>query len=191
MKRFIKRRFPLGLSLLVCLIAGKLLLSSAYLRLGPSLQPFYNTVLAEEKQQVEGLDPAGENRKLAEMLRKKEQELKDREIRLARQEQELVPLKEEIDRKLEELEEIQTQLTLFAKDLAEREEALNSARMEHLVSLYSAMAPAKAAEIMDKLNLETVVLILSQMRGKIAGQILAVMDPEKGAKISERLSRQN
>ena len=82
-------------------------------------------------------------------------------------------------------------LTLFAKQLAEREEALNSAKIGHLVSLYSAMDPAKAAQIMDKLKLDTVVLILSKMRGKIAGQILAAMDTEKGALISEKLSKPN
>jgi len=175
--------------ILVFLIVGKLLISGVYLHLSPFLHPFDNVVLAEEEKQAKAPDLSEENRKMAEMLRKKEQELKDREALLAKREQELLPLKKEIDQKLEDLNEIQTQLTLFAKQLAEREEALNSAKIGHLVSLYSAMDPAKAAQIMDKLNLDTVVLILSKMRGKIAGQILAALETEKGALISEKLSK--
>jgi len=173
------------------LIAGKLLISGLILRLVPVPPSLDNVVLAEVQKQTDEPDPAEVNRELAAMLKKKEQELNDREDRLSRREQELAPLKEEIDRKLEELNEIQSRLTLFAKKLAEREEALNSAKLEHLVSLYSAMDPAKAAEIMNKLKLDTVVLILGQMKGKVAGKILGVMDAEKGALISEKLSHLN
>ena len=58
-----------------------------------------------------------------------------------------------------------------------------------LVALYSAMEPAKAASIMAKLNMNTVVRILANMKGKSAGKILAMMDPERGATISENLSQ--
>lgn len=51
------------------------------------------------------------------------------------------------------------------------------------------MEAANAASIMDKLQIDTIVLILSNMKGKSAGQILAMMNPEKGALISERLSK--
>ena len=179
------------LLILVFLLVGKLLMSGIYLHLSPFSHPLDNIVLAEEEKQAKLPDLSEQNRQMSEMLRKKEQELKDREAELDKREKELLPLKKEIDQKLEELDEIQTQLTLFAKQLAEREEALNSAKIGHLVSLYSAMDPAKAAKIMDKLNLDTVVLIMSKIRGKIAGQILAAMDTEKGAVISERLSKPN
>ena len=93
------------------------------------------------------------------------------------------------DAKIEELNELQTRLTLFAKDLADREEALKDSKITHLVALYSSMEPARAAVIMDRLNMDTIVRILSNMKGKVAGQILAAMDPGKGATISERLSK--
>jgi flagellar motility protein MotE (MotC chaperone) len=168
---------------------GKILISGLYLHLAPDARPFGNIVLADEKNQNQPPDLIEENRQLAQRLKKKEQELKDWEFQLNKREQELEPLKKEIDLKLEELDEIQTRLTLFAKELAEREEALNSAKLGHLVSLYSAMDPNRAAAIMTKLNLDTVVRIMSQMKGKVAGQILAVMDVEKGAKISEKLTQ--
>lgn len=122
-------------------------------------------------------------------LNKKEQELNEREMELERRENNMLPLKNEIDTKLEELMELQTRLTVFAKDLAEREKALSDGRISHLVSLYSAMEPSRAAAILDKLDTAVVVRILGNMKGKSAGEILAVMKPEKGAVISEHLSR--
>ena len=98
-------------------------------------------------------------------------------------------LEQEIETKMAELSELQERLTALAKGLAEREKALQDSKMDHLVDLYSAMEPAKAAAIMDKLKMETVILILRHMKGKSAGQILGMMDPEKGASISEELSR--
>ena len=89
-----------------------------------------------------------------------------------------------------ELNELQLRLADYAKKLAQREKALKDAKMAHLVSLYTAMEPAKAAAIMEKLKLETVVKILRNMKGKAAGRIVAMMSPEKGAKISEALSRE-
>ncbi|MFO7783467.1 MAG: MotE family protein [Thermodesulfobacteriota bacterium] len=122
-------------------------------------------------------------------LLNKEQRLRDWEKELKKKEQQLLPLQGEIDQKMAELEEIQDNLTAFAKRLAEREEALNDARIKHLVSVYQEMEPNRAAAIMGKLDIPTVVRILGNMRGKAAGQILASMPPERGAEISGRLSR--
>lgn len=122
-------------------------------------------------------------------LLQKEQRLRDWEEELRDREQKLLPLQEEIDQKMVELEEIQADLTAFAKQLAEREAALNDSRVKHLVSVYQEMEPNRAAAIMGKLDIPTVVRILGNMRGKAAGQILASMSPERGAEISEQLSK--
>lgn len=121
-------------------------------------------------------------------LQQKEEELRAWEEELDQREEQIRPLQEEIDRKMAELEEIQANLTAFAKKLAEREKTLKDTKVEHLVSLYQAMEPDRAAAIMSKLEVATVVRILGNMRGKSAGQILAAMPPERGAAISEQLS---
>ncbi len=143
--------------------------------------------LAEEKKKtsIEGKAPAD----LMKKLKEREEALRKREEELAKMEARLKPLQEEVEARMAELTELQTKLAAYAKKLAERERALKDAKMAHLVSLYSAMDPAKAAAIMDKLRLETVVKIMRNMKGKSAGKILAMMDPVKGAKISEALSR--
>jgi len=125
-----------------------------------------------------------------ETLRKKEEALRQKEKEIAKKEKEYLALKEETEAKMAELNELQLKLARYAKKLAEREKALKDARMAHLVSLYTAMEPDKAAAIMDKLKLETVVKILRNMKGKAAGRIVAMMKPERGAKISEELSKE-
>lgn len=122
-------------------------------------------------------------------LKNKEQALKEREQKVQQQETELLPLKKEIEEKLAELNELQAGLAVYAKKLAEREKALQDVKMSHLVDLYSSMEPTNAAAIMAKLKIETVVLILSHMKGKSAGLILGQMKPDTGAAISEKLSQ--
>lgn len=177
--------FIISLFLFILLILAKIVVSGIYL--GVDMPPLGGTDIAlaeegEEKSSI-GLD------EMQRALRKKEKELKEKEADLKRREEELIPLKNEIDTKIEELNDLQASLTLFAKNLAEREKALKDSKIGHLVSLYSSMEAGKAAIIMDKLHIDTIVLILANMKGKSAGQILAMMDPEKGAIISEKLCK--
>ena len=167
------------------LLLAKIVVSGLYLQLGPVHLSAANLAQAQEDE-VE-TDPTFED--MEKILSKREKELNDKEVLLNKREEALHPLEKEIDGKLEELNELQTTLTAFAKKLAEREKALKDTKIAHLVALYSAMEPAKAAGIMDKLNINTLVRILNNMKGKTAGKILAMMAPEKGAMISERLSR--
>ena len=143
-----------------------------------------NVVLAEEKKLPEKKEIPLEQR-----LRTKEKELGAREEQVEKKEKELQLLQEKIDARMSELNDLQIKLLKFSKDLAQREKALKDAQMSHLEALYSAMEPGKAAAIMDKLNLETVVRILKYMKGKNAGKIMAMMDPKRGANISEALSK--
>jgi len=168
------------------LLAGKIFLDGAILKsLSPTL-PRVHSALAEESKTPTSLEIG-----LGEQLKRKEEQLKAKEASLKSKEEELRPLQEEVEAKLAELSELQTRLTALAKELAEKEKAMKDDKMAHLVALYSAMDPTKAAAIMDKLKTETVVLILRHMKGKSAGEIVGMMDPEKGALISEELSKWN
>jgi flagellar motility protein MotE (MotC chaperone) len=124
-------------------------------------------------------------------LRKRKSELDAREKGLKEKEAELRSLQEKIDARMAELNDLQTKLTKFAKELGDKEKAMKDTQMTHLVALYSSMDPGKAAAIMDKLNMETVVRILRYMKGKNAGKIMDMMAPGRGASISEELSKSN
>ncbi len=121
-------------------------------------------------------------------LRKREKELEEKEAELKKMEAQLLPLKEEVETRMGELNDLQNSLAAEATKLAEREKALQDNKITHLVKLYSSMEAQKAAAIMDKLELDTVVRILGNMKGKAAGEIMAMMTPDRGATISERLS---
>ena len=165
-------------ALLAVLLGTKLVLSGLHLK--------STTALAEETQATVK-KPTARDRE----LRKKKSALDSREKKLKEREEELRGLQEKIDTRMAELNELQTKLTKFAKQLGEKEEAMKNAQMVHLVALYSSMEPAKAAAIMDKLNMETVVKILRYMKGKSAGKIMDMMAPDRGATISEALSKNN
>lgn len=122
-------------------------------------------------------------------LRKKEKELSEREARVKKMEEQLLPLKEEVETRMAELNDLQNSLTAYAKNLSEREKTLADEKITHLVQTYQSMEAIKAAAILNKLELDTAVRILGNMRGKSAGAIMAEMPTEKGATISERLSK--
>jgi flagellar motility protein MotE (MotC chaperone) len=191
---------------LITLLAAKIFISGIYLHSDTLNIPILDIAMAKENiggiaEAKEAEDAKKTETKQAETkqsdadlnaktisLKAKEQELKDREAAVIRKEQSLAPLQAEVDAKIEQLNELQLQLTALAKDIAGREQALKDEKINHLVTLYSSMDASKAANILDKLNIDTVVRILANMKGKSAGQILAAMSAEKGARISEKLS---
>jgi flagellar motility protein MotE (MotC chaperone) len=177
-------------------LVAKIIINGLYLHFDSSKLQGVNIAMAQEtgdkKTDVKATDIKSSGVDLnvnQASLKKKELELKEREAAVQRKEQELAPLQAEVDAKIEQLNELQVKLTAMAKELAEKEQAGKDEKITHLVSLYSAMDAAKAAKIMDKLNTDIVVRILANMKGKSAGQILAAMSADKGAIISESLSK--
>jgi flagellar motility protein MotE (MotC chaperone) len=173
---------------LVILLAAKIFLGGVFLRSGG---PSISVALAgEEKKSRTPADQGEVPEKLSlQALRERETILKTKEQEIRKREEELIPLKKDVEEKLGELNELQLRLTDYAKTLAAREEALKDTKMAHLVELYTSMEPAKAAAIMEKLKMETVVSILRHMKGKPAGQIIALLKPEMGAQVVEKLSQ--
>ncbi len=167
------------------LLVVKIVVSGLFLS-GAALDLTGTPALAEEASAGESAAASAERERA---LLDKEERLRSREKELEERERQILPLQKEIDRKMAELEELQASLTAFAKKLADREKALNDSKVQHLVSLYQAMEPDRAAAIMSKLDIPTVVRILGNMRGKAAGQILASMSAERGAAISQQLSQ--
>lgn len=93
----------------------------------------------------------------------------------------LEALKKQIAEDMARLEETKTQKEL-------EKEAQFEAKMNRLVKMYAGMKPKNAAQIVDKMSLETAQEIFMRMREASASQILAYVDSEKAAKISERLA---
>lgn len=112
-----------------------------------------------------------------ERLEKKEKDLRKREL-------ELNILEAEVDKKLEQMEELSRRLEemLAEKDAREQE------RVSQLSQMYNRMASAQAAQILLEVDTELAVGILGGMKARSAGAVLENMEGEKAARISKAYS---
>ncbi len=119
---------------------------------------------------------------------------KQQKIQL-QEKKELELYEEQIEEKLESLkklkQQIEADMALLTKKKTQKnleKEAAYEAKIGRLVKMYAGMKPKNAARIVDKMNLEVAQAIFLRMREASASQILAFVDSEKAAKISERLA---
>ena len=111
------------------------------------------------------------------------------------EERKLKELKAEIDASREELETLRKQIETSLTRLESKEKAVNEERkaeeekkIKQLVKLYSSMKPKKAAGIVNAMDLTTAQRLFMNMKGDLAGKILAYVEPQRAARISERLA---
>ena len=120
----------------------------------------------------------------------------DKQQKIIEQERkELDLFKEQIDEKIESLtalkKQIEEDLALLEQKKTQKElekEAEYEGKIGRLVKMYAGMKPKNAAQIVDKMDLEVAREIFIRMREASASEILAFVDSEKAAKISERLA---
>lgn len=60
--------------------------------------------------------------------------------------------------------------------------------IQNLARIYQAMKPAKAAAVLEKLNLDVQVKVAREIRERSMGQIMGAMSPEGAAKLSATLA---
>ncbi|MBU2482612.1 MAG: hypothetical protein KJ760_16140, partial [Proteobacteria bacterium] len=108
---------------------------------------------------------------------------------------ELAVFEEQLDEKIENFNALKKQvaedMAALTKIKTQKEldkEAEYEAKIGRLVKMYAGMKPKNAAQIVDKMNLEVAQEIFLRMREASASQILAFVESEKAAKISERLA---
>jgi flagellar motility protein MotE (MotC chaperone) len=129
-------------------------------------------------------------------------ELNRRETELSAREQAIKELEADLNARLAAAEKSKAEL----KDLVSRneaileeqkavqeqrkveEEALKDARVEHLVLAFKGMKPEQAGQLVNSLDDAVAVSILSAMPGSQAGKILAMVQPEKAARLIKSIS---
>ena len=128
-------------------------------------------------------------------LESKRLALEARAEAIAMEERKLKELKAEIDASREELETLRKQIETSLTRLESKEKAVNEERkaeeekkIKQLVKLYSSMKPKKAAGIVNAMDLTTAQRLFMNMKGDLAGKILAYVEPQRAARISERLA---
>jgi len=118
-------------------------------------------------------------------LKQRETELMKKEEQLRQKEEYLQQMEQEVENKLKELITLQKEIQAYR---TEKEEDQN-ARIRSLSKIYGSMKPKEAAKLLEKLNDELVVEVISAMTSNDAASVLSSMDVKKAAKISEFLSR--
>jgi len=176
--------------ILAFLIIVKIVLGSVFiyqLGFGPSLLERHAIASEPQKEPENGThetkDVAREEKVDSNYLIEKKAELKKEQADLAREKAELLAIREEINNKIATL----TQLRNEIRAQMTEKKAVTARNLKHLIKAYSSMKPQKAASLIDKLDMNFAIALLSNMKGDAVGNILSFVNLEKAAKISEGL----
>jgi|GEM_PF-933351 len=118
------------------------------------------------------------------LIEEKRLELKERENILKQDEQRLKALKKEVDDK------ILAYTTLLARvELAlKRVEQVKGDKIENVVKAYEVMPPEDAAARIVALDNDTALLIMTRMKSKKAGAVMALIAPGKAALLTKSMT---
>ena len=172
-------------AMLLGLLLLKLTLSGLWLAAGPTNAGPDQAVAAEAKPAATTKQNYGSDAKLLDRQR---EELRRREERLRRREAEVEALATEVEARLDELAALQAKLKEQVAGLSGEKNKVRAKQIKHLVEVYSSMKAEKAAALIDKLDEGVVVEIFALMPSENAGKVLSFVDPEKAARISQRLA---
>ncbi len=178
--------------LLTFLIAVKLILGSVLLYQVGLGSIFMETdaiaaeIQEDSKESAKKDAQAGQEDKLdPKLLNTQKAALAAEEKRLAQKKAELVAIQKELNNKIEKL----TQLRNEIRSEIAGKSAVETKKLKHLIKIYSAMKPQSAAVLIEKLDKNLAVELLSKMKGDAVGKILSYVDTGKAAAISEGLVR--
>jgi flagellar motility protein MotE (MotC chaperone) len=133
-------------------------------------------------------------RAIMDTLERKRKALQEDEARIKKERANLDSIKQEIEEKIAELtvvqKKIEDDLSQKAALVSQQEKKMEDAglqKIKQLVKVYSSMKPKNAAAIVDKMDMEVVFQVFSNMKGEQAGEILSYVNQDRAAKISELL----
>jgi flagellar motility protein MotE (MotC chaperone) len=131
---------------------------------------------------------------LAESLKKKEKALAERELALKKKEEYLESVRKETAGNLAKIQALYDKLEkqAAAAALAEQQRQKNQAQRDKELSkwrnIYSSMPPEKAGPIIQGLETDFALELLSQMEPKKAAKILSAIQPEKAVELGKKLA---
>jgi flagellar motility protein MotE (MotC chaperone) len=121
---------------------------------------------------------------MLKVIETKRIELKEKEDHLKREEQRLNTLKKAVEEKIETYTKLLAQVEATIKKV----EQVKGEKLENVVKAYEAMPPEDAAARLSVLDDVTALLIMSRMKSKKAGAIIALMEPRKAAAITKSMT---
>jgi len=124
-------------------------------------------------------------RSMLKAMKRRENELNDREEDLKKYERRLTLINDELDLRMKELKATKS---VVDKAMA-RLKSAEKMRTQRIVKIYESMAPEEAAARMEKLDEKTAVMILSRMKEKKAGSVLGLVSIKKAVKFSQMMNK--
>ncbi|MDQ6971162.1 MAG: hypothetical protein Q9M30_00785, partial [Mariprofundaceae bacterium] len=90
-----------------------------------------------------------------------------------------------VNERIADLEELETRI----KDMLSQEQSINTKKIKRLTAVYEGMKADRAAPVLAKMDLPTVVRMFSRMDEKKVGKILSFLPPDKAVVITQALTR--
>jgi flagellar motility protein MotE (MotC chaperone) len=103
---------------------------------------------------------------------------------LNRIENELTAQKEELEKRMKELEKTRSNISSVLEEKVKADDQ----KIDTLVQMYSTMKPQQAAKVFETLDEDLSVEIISRMKKKNAAEILNLLKPEKAQMFSEKFA---
>ena len=121
---------------------------------------------------------------LLKLVETKRVELREKEDSLKREEERLTALRKEVDEKIAAY----TKLLADVEAALKRVEAVKGEKLENVVKAYESMAAEDAAARLSMLDEQTALEIMTRMKSKKAGAIIAAMTPQKAASLTRSMA---
>jgi flagellar motility protein MotE (MotC chaperone) len=125
-----------------------------------------------------------EEKRIVSILQDKLAELEKREEAVRAKEKELKILRKNVENTMERMQQIRAGI----EDRIEKQRRLRMEKVKELSGIYENMNAARAAQAMLSMDRDLAIGILSNMRRKLAGEVLDQMPGEKAAEISRDYS---
>ena len=132
--------------------------------------------------QVHGASP--ETFSMIETIENKNRELKKREEELRIKEVRLEALEAKVRKDLEKIEKSISE----SKEQMGLQDEKTKENVAALIKVYSSMKPEEAANLVEAIDEDLALKIVSGMKSKIAGQVLSKLDVQVAKRISEKLA---
>ena len=122
--------------------------------------------------------------RMIEVIENKNRELKKREEELRLKEVRLEALEAKVRKDLEKIEKSISE----SKEQMGLQDEKSKKNVEALIKVYSSMKPEEAANLVEAIDEDLALKIVSGMKSKIAGQVLSKLDVKVAKRISEKLA---
>ena len=143
-------------------------------------------VKEKEKLHLPGTMPAvsPETFRMIETIESKNRELKQKEEELRLKQIRLEALEAKVQKDLQKIEQSISE----SKEQIGFQDEKTKENVEALIKVYSSMKPEEAANLVEAIDEDLALKIISGMKSKIAGQVLSNLDVKVAKRISENLA---